>query len=86
MGSPRQPIGSASAQEARMDIAIDHDKCIGAGQCAFIAPEVFDQGDDGSALLLVGRPAPAQLSAVREAAESCPMSAISVTDDRERTA
>ncbi|WP_179201447.1 ferredoxin, partial [Streptomyces scabiei] len=26
-----------------MDIAIDHDRCIGAGQCALIAPEVFDQ-------------------------------------------
>ncbi|MEU5637565.1 ferredoxin [Streptomyces rishiriensis] len=69
-----------------MDIAIDHDKCIGAGQCAFVAPEVFDQGDDGLALLLVDRPAAAHVSAVREAAESCPMSAISVADDPERTA
>ena len=69
-----------------MDIAIDHGRCIGAGQCAFIAPEVFDQDDDGSALLLVERPAAAQVSAVREAAESCPMSAISVAEGRERTA
>ena len=69
-----------------MDIAIDHGRCLGAGQGAFIAPEVFDQGDDGSALLLVDRPAAAQASAVREAAESCPMSAISVTEGQERTA
>jgi ferredoxin len=69
-----------------MDIAIDHDKCIGAGQCALIAPEVFDQGDDGLALLLVDRPGAAQSPAVREAAESCPLSAISVAEDRRGTA
>lgn len=64
-----------------MDIAIDHDKCIGAGQCALIAPEVFDQHDDGRALLLVGRPDAAQAPAVREAAESCPLSAITVAEE-----
>ncbi|OIJ87854.1 ferredoxin [Streptomyces monashensis] len=69
-----------------MDIAIDHDRCIGAGQCALIAPEVFDQGDDGLALLLVDRPGAAQAPAVREASESCPLNAITVTEDRERTA
>ncbi|WP_432139699.1 MULTISPECIES: ferredoxin [unclassified Streptomyces] len=65
-----------------MDIAIDHDRCIGAGQCALIAPEVFDQDDDGMAVLLVDRPGVAQSPAVREAAESCPLSAISVAEDR----
>ncbi|OIJ84723.1 ferredoxin [Streptomyces sp. MUSC 14] len=69
-----------------MDIAIDHDRCIGAGQCALIAPEVFDQGDDGLALLLADRPGAAQAPAVREAAESCPLSAITVTEDREPAA
>ncbi|WP_069773774.1 ferredoxin [Streptomyces sp. LUP30] len=69
-----------------MDIAIDHGRCIGAGQCAFVAPEVFDQGDDGLALLLVDRPAAAHAPAVREAAESCPMGAISVAEDPDRTA
>ncbi|WP_060904968.1 ferredoxin [Streptomyces scabiei] len=64
-----------------MDIAIDHDKYIGAGQCALIAPEVFDQRDDGLVLLLVERPDDAQLAVVREAAESCPMSALSVGED-----
>ncbi|MFE7840395.1 ferredoxin [Streptomyces sp. NPDC057474] len=65
-----------------MDIAIDHDRCIGAGQCAFIAPEVFDQRDDGLVLLLVERPDDARLDAVREAVESCPMSALSVGEAR----
>ncbi|KFF95136.1 ferredoxin [Streptomyces europaeiscabiei] len=65
-----------------MDIAIDHDRCIGAGQCALVAPEVFDQRDDGLVLLLVERPDDAGLDAVREAVESCPMRALSVGEDR----
>ncbi|WAX81215.1 ferredoxin [Streptomyces sp. KMM 9044] len=65
-----------------MDIAIDHDRCIGAGQCTLIAPEVFDQRDDGLVLLLVERPDDAGLDAAREAVECCPMSALSVGEDR----
>ncbi|MEV5357488.1 ferredoxin [Streptomyces sp. NPDC093516] len=69
-----------------MDITIDHDRCIGAGQCALVAPAVFDQRDeDGLAVLLVDRPGGDQHAAVREAAESCPLSAISVREDREPT-
>ncbi|MFF7859116.1 ferredoxin [Streptomyces sp. NPDC007904] len=69
-----------------MDITIDHDRCIGAGQCAFVAPAVFDQRDeDGLAVLLVDRPGSDQRAAVREAAESCPLSAISVRENRKPT-
>ncbi|MGC5040287.1 MULTISPECIES: ferredoxin [unclassified Streptomyces] len=69
-----------------MDITIDHDRCIGAGQCALVAPAVFDQRDeDGLAVLLVDRPGSDQHAAVREAAESCPLGAISVREDREPT-
>ncbi|MGA5527220.1 ferredoxin [Streptomyces pseudogriseolus] len=70
-----------------MDISIDHDRCIGAGQCALVAPGVFDQRDeDGLAVLLVDRPDGEQRAAVREAAESCPLSAISVREDRQPAA
>ncbi|CAL9655333.1 ferredoxin [Streptomyces sp. Tu 3180] len=66
-----------------MDITIDHDRCIGAGQCALVAPAVFDQRDeDGLAVLLADPPGDDQRAAVREAAESCPLSAISVREDR----
>ncbi|MDO0924375.1 ferredoxin [Streptomyces sp. TG1A-8] len=65
-----------------MDIAIDHGRCIGAGQCALIAPQVFDQRiEDGLAVLLVERPDDSQREAVREASESCPLGAISVRED-----
>ncbi|GAB3963662.1 ferredoxin [Streptomyces sparsus] len=65
-----------------MDIVIDHGKCIGAGQCALIAPEVFDQrADDGLAVLVEEHPGSEHLEAVREAGESCPLGAITLTDD-----
>ncbi|WP_128376157.1 ferredoxin [Streptomyces cavernae] len=64
-----------------MDIVIDRDKCMGAGQCVLIAPEVFDQDEaDGRALLLVERPGTEQHEAVREAHESCPLGAITLRE------
>ncbi|MET7773880.1 ferredoxin [Nocardia sp. NPDC005366] len=35
-----------------MRVVVDRDKCIGAGQCVYVAPEVFDQDDDGLVILL----------------------------------
>ncbi|MER6441385.1 MULTISPECIES: ferredoxin [unclassified Streptomyces] len=65
-----------------MDIAIDHDKCMGAGQCVLIAPEVFDQDEtDGRALLLIERPGSDHHEAIREAHESCPLGAITLDGD-----
>ena len=37
-----------------MHIDIDQDVCIGAGQCALTAPDVFTQDDDGYSTLLPG--------------------------------
>ncbi|GAA1305767.1 hypothetical protein GCM10009647_024660 [Streptomyces sanglieri] len=40
-----------------MKIDIDQDKCVGAGQCVLVAPEVFGQRDeDGVAVLLTEDP------------------------------
>ncbi|MGW2008163.1 ferredoxin [Streptomyces nigrescens] len=64
-----------------MRIAIDTDRCIGAGQCALTAPGVFAQDDDGFSALLPGREDGAGDPLVREAARACPVQAIEVTDD-----
>ncbi|CAL9367573.1 Ferredoxin-1 [Streptomyces sp. enrichment culture] len=66
-----------------MDIDIDQDVCIGAGQCALAAPGVFTQDDDGYSSLLPGQENGVTDPMVREAARACPVSAITV---RERTA
>ncbi|WSQ07282.1 ferredoxin [Streptomyces sp. NBC_01231] len=63
-----------------MDIDIDKDVCIGAGQCALAAPGVFTQDDDGLSTLLPGREDGAGDPMVREAARACPVTAITVSE------
>ncbi|KUM88343.1 MULTISPECIES: ferredoxin [Streptomyces] len=67
-----------------MDIDIDKDVCIGAGQCALAAPGVFTQDDDGFSTLLPGREDGGGDPMVREAARSCPVSAITVAESVSR--
>ncbi|MEU3853510.1 ferredoxin [Streptomyces sp. NPDC029554] len=62
-----------------MHIDIDKDVCIGAGQCALTAPDVFTQDDDGYSTLLPGREDGGDSPLLREAARACPVSAITVS-------
>ncbi|MET9799440.1 ferredoxin [Streptomyces sp. NPDC006368] len=64
-----------------MRITINRDACIGAGQCALTAPGVFTQDDDGFSEVLPGREDGGGDPLLREAARSCPVSAISVAED-----
>lgn len=63
-----------------MKISTDTTACIGAGQCALVAGELFDQDDDGIVVLLNEEPAEAQYAAARRAASLCPARAITVTE------
>ncbi|MCQ9130948.1 MULTISPECIES: ferredoxin [Streptomyces] len=63
-----------------MDIHIDTDVCIGAGQCALAAPGVFTQDDDGFSTLLPGREGAGRDPMLREAVRACPVGAIRLSD------
>ncbi|MFF4345789.1 ferredoxin [Streptomyces sp. NPDC001530] len=63
-----------------MDISIDKDVCIGAGQCALAAPGVFTQDDDGFSEVLPGHEDGGGDPMVREAARSCPVQAITISE------
>ncbi|KOU03532.1 MULTISPECIES: ferredoxin [Streptomyces] len=63
-----------------MRIGIDKDTCIGAGQCALTAPDVFTQDDDGCGTLRPGREDGGGSALVREAARACPVGAITVSE------
>ncbi|MFD8396445.1 ferredoxin [Streptomyces sp. NPDC059680] len=63
-----------------MRIDIDKEVCIGAGQCALAAPNVFTQDDDGFSALLPGREDGGGDRMVREAARACPVGAITVSE------
>ena len=55
---------------------VDPDVCIGCGLCPTIAPEVFRMDDDGRAEAYAETTADNK-DGVREAIDSCPVSAIS---------
>ncbi|MEX3101581.1 MULTISPECIES: ferredoxin [unclassified Streptomyces] len=59
-----------------MQVELEADKCVASGQCVLAAMDVFDQDDDGIAVLLQAEPAADQLDDVREAAAVCPAAAI----------
>jgi len=60
-----------------MKVVVDQSRCVGAGQCVLVAPEVFDQReDDGIVLLLQDDPAEELHARVKEAAQLCPALAI----------
>jgi ferredoxin len=63
-----------------LDITVHRDACIGAGQCALVAGELFDQDDDGIVLLLTEHPADEQAAAATRAAALCPARAIAVKE------
>ena len=62
-----------------MNLDVDQDKCVAAGQCVVAAPNVFDQRDeDGVVVLLTPVPPAAEAEAVAHAAAVCPAQAIRV--------
>lgn len=60
-----------------MKVRVERDRCIAVGNCAAIAPAVFDQrDDDGTVVLLDATPPQDQHDPVRDAALRCPAAAI----------
>lgn len=60
-------------------IELDEPKCVAAGQCVMIAPDVFDQRDeDGVAVVLDESPPEDLFADVEEAAAVCPAAALRV--------
>lgn len=64
-----------------MRIDIDASKCVGAGQCVWAAPEVFNQDEDDGTIILLNKSPTSEFDApVREAALMCPAGVITVSD------
>lgn len=65
-----------------MRITADTDKCIGAGQCLFTEPDLFDQNEvDGRVVVLNAEPDGELLAQkAREAVYLCPSRALSLTE------
>lgn len=61
---------------APLEARVDRTRCVGTGACAATAPADLTLGPDGRARLRT--PAPADLDQLTEAAELCPVEAITI--------
>jgi len=65
-----------------MKVKVDKNICIGCGTCVVIAPKSFKLGDDGKAEIV--EPQEDSKEKIKEAVDSCPVSAIKSTDQDEK--
>jgi ferredoxin len=63
-----------------MKVVVDMDKCQDHGQCAFAAPEVFQISAEGKLVVLQEAPDESLRDSVEEAADVCPVQAITIED------
>ena len=59
-------------------VSVDKENCIGCGLCAALAPEVFDMGEDGKAIVKDASACEKNMDACKEAEEKCPGKAIKI--------
>lgn len=61
-----------------MKARIDQQGCIGCGLCESMCPEVFEMRDDGVAHVKIDPVPPESEQDCRSAADSCPVSVITI--------
>lgn len=64
-----------------MRAKVDRQECIGDGNCEDIAPDYFQLDEEGLATVIKDPVAEEDEDLVREAAEACPVEAISLQND-----
>jgi ferredoxin len=65
-----------------MKVQVDRQRCVGSGQCAQTAPDIFDQDErDGIVILLAAEAPEVGHAAARKAANLCPARAISIIEE-----
>jgi ferredoxin len=63
-------------EEQRIEVAVDRDRCMSSTACVSLAPSTFEIDDEG--ISTVRLPLAGDLDSMLDAAESCPVRAISV--------
>ncbi|SDH58882.1 Ferredoxin [Sinosporangium album] len=64
-----------------MRIIADTGRCVGAGQCVLIEPELFDQSEDDATIIVLNETPEGELvEKARQAVHVCPSQALSLED------
>jgi len=63
-----------------MRAIVDEDTCIGCSACESECPEVFEMNDEDKAVVKVDPVPPEHEASCQEAAELCPVDAISIEE------
>ena len=63
-----------------MRAIVDQEGCIACTLCVSVCPEVFEMDSTGKSRVIADPIPPASLEQAREAAGSCPVSVINITD------
>ena len=64
-----------------MKVSVDKELCVGHGRCYDVAPELFEDDDEGYAVIRGdGSVPPGQADAARLAVRLCPERAVTVTE------
>lgn len=63
-----------------MNVEADQELCCASARCVELAPDVFEQDDDGLVVVLIGQPCDELRDAVASAVRQCPTRAIEVNE------
>ncbi|WP_327286163.1 MULTISPECIES: ferredoxin [unclassified Streptomyces] len=63
-----------------LQVIIDKDVCVACGACVLSGPDVFDQNEDGQAVLVVDEPGESLRDQILESIEACPVQALSLVE------
>lgn len=63
-----------------MKAKVDRDLCIGCGLCEGICPKVFQMDDENIAIVIVDEVPSEEQESAKDAADSCPVSAIEIEE------
>ena len=65
-----------------MKVSVDPSRCEAHGMCEATVPEFFTVDDEGYSSIGLGKPVPrGQEDRIRAGVESCPVSALSISND-----
>ncbi|MFF8507410.1 ferredoxin [Streptomyces sp. NPDC015492] len=63
-----------------MRVTVEQSRCLGAGRCEQLAPEVFRQDEEGLSRVLVPEPDPASWPRVLQTVDLCPVQAVLIDE------